>query len=200
MAFTFIELIVAMALTIVLIRGMYTIFGTATDLTRLSEQKTNVMFEASALSDYIAADVARSPMVSGDYYLTTDGTAITFQASRLDGATTSFARITYPHNPGADTVTRVVEVEDPDSPGSWITATTGIGGEDGALMVVGRHVTDFEVGYMNNGSGSWATSGTLTGSTRTWAIRFEFTLEDASGSGPHFTGETFSLVYPVIYN
>ena len=67
--FTFIELVVAVGLSIILLRGMYTLFDSATKLERLSEQRMVSMLEISAIFDYIAGDIARSPTTS-DYAVT----------------------------------------------------------------------------------------------------------------------------------
>ncbi len=82
--FTFIELIVAVALSIILIRGMFTMFHSATRLTALSDERMQVLLESSAVYEYLATDLTRAVTGEGFYFqAAADGSSIIFRAMPL---------------------------------------------------------------------------------------------------------------------
>lgn len=207
-AFTFIELVVAIALSVVLLRGIYTIFHSATSLSMLSEQKMVTMLDMAAVFDYISDDVARSPTASDDYYLDiTDGgegarTSIKFQMLRIDGAVGMYVYVRY-YLDGTD-LKRQVFGNDMTTP-----ATTEIDGEDGTEITVARNISSFEVYYFNNtknkidATDAWtlldAGDVDLTGAERTWALKFEVTIDDSGLSAADLGPQDFTLIFPVMH-
>ena len=177
-AFTFVELIVAVALSVVLLRGMYSVFSAATNLTRLSDEKMNAVLEAAAAFDAIVADIARSPSATPSYYLSvTTGAdpSVTFQANRADGGISQFVHVKYYLN----NRNLVREVWNNDRSA---LATLTADGEDGSAQVIGRNISSWSVSYFNNAadsitaSNAWQT-GTLTGTDRTRAVKFEIGVQ-----------------------
>ena len=201
MAFTFIELVVAVALSIVLLRGMYTIFHSAVGLARLSEQKVVAMLEISAVFDYISADVARSPDATDDYYLEIENSdpnwSIMFQALRLDGVADKYVYIKY-YRSGTDLMRQVYGVD------KATTATEAADGEDGSPIVVGRNVTGFGTYYFDNAkndidaTGAWDLTATLGGADRTWAVRCDITVDNPEAEGADLNVQTFKLILPIM--
>ncbi len=123
-AFTFLELILAVALSVVLIRGMYTIFSAATSLTQMSEERMVGLLEVSAAFDYLSADFARIPS-AGKMNLNTSGGQLQFNIlGRNDEG--EIAPVTYQLN--GDSLIRE---------------------HDGDSMVVAHNVLDFEAEPMN---------------------------------------------------
>jgi len=196
-AFTFIELIVAVALSIVLLRGLYTIFDAATDLTRLSEERVYVMLEVSAAFDYMADDLGRVPYSGDRVFKVSGGNTLVFRALSKTGGEDVYIRY------------RLVSV---DSTYSKIVrgvfeeegCTTGVD-EDGdgsseTGMVVARRVRSFSVRFHKSGdiNGSWSSSGEQGTSTR--AVKFVIGLDSTTpgttaGSKP---AEVFTLIIPVM--
>jgi|GEM_PF-3049053 len=213
-AFTFIELIVAVALSVVLVRGMYTVFSAASALTRLSEEKTVVLEEAAAIFDYLAADLARSPYTSDTYYMnvSADRKSIMFQATRLDIAVDSYVYIRY-YLSGTDLMRQVYERNEDGS------FTEFDEDEDGSLdpITVGRHLvrtaegTDgigaFQAWYFDNTKGSiddaeaWVdpAPATLEGTSRTRAVRFDITMISDSPE-PELLEQSFTQIFPIFYS
>ena len=215
-AFTFIELVVAVALTVVLLRGMYTIFHTATNLTLLSEEKMRVMLEVSALFDYLARDLARSPFSSDNYYLNISGDrqTIKFQAVRVDRITDKFVHIQYSLT--TDGIERQVFGDDPATP-----ATLGNDGESGTKIVicpkydppdVTKGISSFQASYFDNSKGSiahgeaWDLTDPLEApdpfdpavdpeTYRTRAVKVEVTWKEENG----LADQTFTLIFPIMY-
>jgi len=211
-AFTFIELVVAVGLSIVLLRVMYTIFTTATDLTRLSEEKSLVQQEASASHDYIKADLARSPNSPDDYYLhiSADRKSIVFQAYRLDAAVGTYVYIEYAQ---ADVdgdysktdhsgvgLHRVVWRDRARSE----YATEADDAEDGSPTKIGFAVTSFQAWYFDNtknhisDSGAWDETDDLEGADRTRAVKFEMVIQNVESTGG-LTEQTFTPICPIYY-
>ncbi len=197
--FTFIELVVAVALSIVLLRGMYTIFNSATRLARLSEQQMVTVFEGSAVFDYLAGDVARSPSTTSDYYLElgADRKSITFQATRLDGLPDTYVYVQY----YLDETSLMRKVLGSDRA---TVATEAADAEDGSVIKVGHNITNFQAYYFNNSkahleaAGAWDLTDTLTGADRTWAVRFDITIEDTDRE-EGLQQQTFSPVFMIAY-
>ncbi len=211
-AFTFIELVVAIALSVVLLRGMYTIFHSATSLTMLSEQKMVTMLEMAAIFDCIADDVARSPTASDYYFLDIPGSkdSIMFQAMRLDGAHNKYVYARY-YLVGSD-LRRQVYGDD-----MITTATEADDGEDGREITVARNVTKFEVYYFDNtkndidddGADNAWTTGTLppenppdpatSDDLRTRAVKFVIKVDNPAAGPADIKDQEFTLILPIMY-
>jgi type II secretory pathway pseudopilin PulG len=200
-AFTFIELVVAVALSIVLLRGMYTIFHSAVGLARLSEQKVVAMLEISAIFDYISGDVARSPQATDDYYLKIENSdpnwSIKFQALRLDGVADKYVYVKY-YRSGTDLMRQVYGDD------KVTTATEADDGEDGSPITVGRNVTGFGTYYFDNtkndidATGAWDLTATLGGADRTWAVRCDIIVDNPNAEGADLNAQTFKLILPIM--
>ncbi len=175
-AFTFIELIVAIALTVVLLRGMYTIFFAATSLTRLSEEKSVVLLEGVAVFDYLATDLARSPY-TGTQYFKTGATELVFQACPREGSAGSDVYIRYHYDGGAKRLIR----------GVYTTSACSVAFDDDndgdadndINMIIGRNVeAPFDVQYYDDtcsdttGAGK---QGVADGRVR--AVKLQMTLQ-----------------------
>jgi type II secretory pathway pseudopilin PulG len=205
-AFTFIELVVAVALSIVLLRGMYTIFHSAVGLARLSEQKVVAMLEISAIFDYISADVARSPQATDDYYLKIENSdpnwSIKFQALRLDGVADKYVYVKY-YRSGTDLMRAVYKTRDGDESESDEADETD-DGEDGSPITVGRNVTGFGTYYFDNtkndidATGAWDLTATLGGADRTWAVRCDIIVDNPNAEGADLNAQTFKLILPIM--
>ncbi len=199
LGFTFIELVVAIALTVILIRGMYTVFFAATDLARVSEEKMGAILEATAVCDTINVDVARSPYSSTDYFLSigNDPTSVTFQAARLDGSPGSFVYIGY--SLSGTTLTRTVWKDS----GKSAVATLAENGEDGSMCVVGRKIASFQVWYLDdsasdvNDDASWVKTPSLSGTSRTRALKFVIQIQS---EGTILPDQIFTSITPIMYN
>ncbi len=220
-AFTFVELLVAVALSIVLLRGMYTIFDAAITVTRLSDEKMKVLLDASAIFDYIARDIVRSPYFSDQYYLKIkdDRKSITFQARRLDGVSTKHVYIEYclsdsdgsyseSDHSGTNLLRKVWDNDraavDPDDNA---TATEEDDGEDGTPITIARHVQSFQVWYFAEGyddiedDDAWTDTPDLPdpgGQKHTRAVKFKLTLEN-DASEESLAEQTFTLIFPIMY-
>lgn len=188
-AFTFIELIVAVALSVILVRGLYEMFASATALTRLSEEKTVQLLEVAALYDSLSGDLARVPM-SGTRYFSAGGTSLVFRASPRSGSEDVY--IKYDYNPGAERILRSVYREQ--------TCTTAVD-EDGdgnpdTSMAIAHKVKSFSIGYHVSGDidGVWTASGTSTESRAVKLVAKIGTLMPG-GTLPE---ETFTLIVPVV--
>jgi len=207
-AFTFIELVVAIALSIVLLRGMYTIFHSAIRLTRLSEEKMVAMLEISAIFDYLAGDIARSPTTTDNYFLEiADGRkSITFQAMRLDGVIEKEVYIKF-YLSGTDLMREVLGDDNSTQ------ATEADDGEDGSPIKIGHNITEFQVWYFDNtkddidAAGAWDLTGQLPPSSppdpatpddlRTRAVKFKITIQSQTEDG--LVDQTFTQIFPIMY-
>ena len=203
--FTFIELVVAVALTAILLRAMYSVFMGATSLARLSEEKTNAVYEAAAASDCMAIDTSRSPFFSTNYYLVlpAGGQSILFQAMKQNGLP-GFVYIEYYFQ--SNRIMRRVW-NHRTSRGADNIATVSNDGEDGAATAVAYNVQEFWAyflndAYRNNGrlnideTACWLTSGTLSGTSRTRAIKMEFVIQSV-GDIP---AQRYTLVFPIMFS
>lgn len=217
-AFTFIELIVAVALTVILVRGMYTVFSAASALTRLSEEKTVVLEEAAAVFDYLAADLARSPYTAGNYYMniSADRESIMFQATRLDGVADSYVYIEYYLSEVRPREYELMRAVWTDRDRSDAT-TEADQGEDGAPLNIGRHlvraaeetdgIAPFQAWYFDNSQGNIDDTGawvgpapcTLEGTSRTRAVRFDITMISDSPE-PELAEQSFTQIFPILYS
>ena len=220
-AFTFIELVVAVGLSIVLLRVMYTIFTTATDLTRLSEEKSLVQQEASAVHDYIEADLARWPNSPDDYYLhiSPDGKSIVFQATRLDAAVDTYVYIEYAQADVDAEDNYVYDKDDHSGVGLYRVvwrdrarnnyATEEDDAEDGSPMKIGFAVTSFQARYFDNtyddfsDDDAWIQTPDLDSvpdppTDRTRAVKFEMVIQNVESTGG-LTEQTFTPICPIYY-
>ena len=201
-AFTFIELVVAIALSVVLLRGMYTIFHSATSLTMLSEQRMVTMLEMAAIFDYIADDVARSPSITDYYYLDIpdpDNSSIMFQAMRLDGVLNKYVYVKY-YLDGSD-LKREVRGDD-----MWTPATEPVDGEDGREMTVARNVIQFEAYYFINDTlndigdaTAWRTGTVGLAGLRTRAVKFVIKINNPAAGPTDLKDQEFTLILPIMY-
>jgi len=190
-AFTFIELIVAVALSIILLRGMFTVLHSATDLTTVSEERMSLLLEASAIFDYLGADLARVPF-SGERYFSVGGSNILFKASSRTGGDDVY--IKYDYDAGGKKITRGVYA---NQDGTGPVDDDGDGHGD-VGMVIGRSVEAFDVKYHASGDidGTWSTgSGDAAKNTR--AIRFVMKLSSTS-PGASVADETFTIIIPIM--
>jgi len=198
-AFTFIELVVAIALSVVLLRGMYTIFHSATSLSMLSEQKMVTMLDIAAVFDYIADDVGRSRPAIDDYYLSiaADRKSIIFRMLRLDGAREKYVYAKYRLD-GSDLKRRVYGND------KTATATEEADGEDGTEMTVARNITKFEAYYFDDSkskidaTGAWDLSAILTGKERTCAVKFVIEIDTPAASAADLDKQEFTLILPIM--
>lgn len=197
-AFTFIELVVAVALSIILLRGMYTMFHSATKLVRLSEEKMVAMLDMAAVFDYLAGDIARSPTSTDTYHLEIGGgrDAITFQTTRLDGVVDKYVYVKY-YLSGTDLMRRVLGND------KATQATEAEDGEDGAPIKVAHNITEFQAWYFDNtrndigAAGAWDQTATLQGAQRTWAVKFKVTIQSQNDDG--LIDQTFTPIFPILY-
>jgi prepilin-type N-terminal cleavage/methylation domain-containing protein len=143
--FTFIELIVAVALSIILIRGMFTMFHSATRLTALSDERMQVLLESSAVYEYLATDLTRAVTGEGFYFHTeADGSSITFRAMPL--ATEHDVFIKYAWNSTDKKLRRFVYA--PDGTGNAPDDETAVDDDgdgethDDEEMVVGMNIVN----------------------------------------------------------
>ena len=190
-AFTFIELIVAVGLSVILLRGMYTVLHSATDLTTLSEEKMSLLLEASAIFDYIGADLARVPF-SGQRYLSVTSSGLIFKASSRTAGDDVY--IKYEYDLGGKKVVRGVYKDQ----GCTVAEDDDGDGHNDVGMVIGRSVQSFDVRYHASGDidGSWNTgSGDPAKNTR--AIRFIMKLSSMI-PGASLADETFTIIIPII--
>ena len=207
-AFTFIELVVAIALSVVLLRGMYAIFHSATTLAVLSEQRIVNMLEMAAVFDYISDDVIRSRPVTDDYYLDIgdDRKSVRFQMLRADGAYGKYVYVRY-HLDGSD-LKRAVYGND----NAAVLATEAVDGEDGVEIVIARHVDTFQVYYFDASEddidddgtdNAWtlpvAGAGDLVDGERTMALKFRITIDNPKTNDAHLHEQDFTLTLPVMY-
>lgn len=208
MAFTFIELVVAIALSIILLRGMYTIFHSAIRLTRLSEEKMVAMLEISAIFDYLAGDIARSPTATDNYYLEipADRKSITFQAMRLDGVTEKQVYVKF-YLSGTDLMRKVLGNDNATQ------ATEADDGEDGSTIKIAHNIAEFQVWYFDNtkddinAAGAWTLTATLPPGSppdpataddlRTRAVKFKVTIQSQAEDG--LVDQTFIQIFPIMY-
>jgi len=192
-AFTFIELIVAVGLSVILLRGMYTVLHSATDLTTLSEERMSLLQEASAIFDYIGADLARVPF-SGQRYFNVASTPprLILKATSRTGGDDVY--IKYECNAGEKKVVRGVYKDQ----GCTIAVDDDGDGHNDVGMVIGRSVQSFEVKYHASGdiNGTWSVgSGDPAKNTR--AIRFIMKLSSMI-PGASVADETFTLIIPIM--
>jgi len=190
-AFTFIELIVAVGLSVILLRGMYTVLHSATDLTTLSEEKMSLLLEASAIFDYIGADLARVPF-SGQRYLSVTSSGLIFKASSRTAGDDVY--IKYEYDLGGKKVVRGVYKDQ----GCTVAEDDDGDGHNDVGMVIGRSVQSFDVRYHASGDidGSWNTgSGDPAKNTR--AIRFIMKLSSMI-PGASLADETFTIIIPIM--
>lgn len=207
--FTFIELIVAVALTAVLLRGMYTIFFSAADLARLSDEKIAAVQEGAAVCDSLAFDISRSPYLTSNYYLcvSADQKSITFQAMSKDTTNASLVYVEYSISDASGNYhatnhngTLLLRTVWKDSNRTQL-ATQSESGEDGSSTVVARNVAAFKAWYFDNNKtdinsdSSWL-FGTINGATRTRALKVAVTIHDPSALLPD---QIFTPVIPVFY-
>jgi len=196
-AFTFIELIVAVALSIILMRGMYVVFYSATNLTTISEAKSELLMEASAIYEYISRDIARVPYSGSRLFNTSSGTTLTFRATGLAGRSDVYIQYAREGNSLKRSTYSVAQdgsIGDPADEDGDGTADTG--------MVVSSKVTSFEAWCHNSGGigGTWD-QGT---SSTTRAIKVSFKLNNAILAGSGLQSDvvdrltTFVVCFPVM--
>jgi Tfp pilus assembly protein PilE len=189
-AFTFIELVVAVALSIVLIRGMYTVFHSATKLTSMSEERMQILLESSAVYEFLASDLTRAVTETGDYYFntTSGGSTFTFKAKAQSTSYDVFIRYTF--SDAGKSIRRDVLNGSGSSPGAAVD-DDGDGNVDSNL-IVGNNIGSFDVEYhtedpasstdgsINDGSGGISTNcwGAGTASRLPKAIKFEITFKN----------------------
>jgi len=152
-AFTFIELVIAIALSIVLLRGMYTIFHAATRLASMCEEKTCVLLEASAAFDYMAGDLARVPASGNRLFKVQDGGQTLIVKALARAGSDPYVYIKYKYESGGGKLTRSVWKDESCSQ----RADDDGDGSDDSDMVVGRQVKSFDVEYHVAGGidGTW---------------------------------------------
>ena len=195
-AFTFIELIVAVALSIILLRGMYTILTSATDLTTLSEERMGLMLEASAIFDYIGRDLARVPYSGGQLFTVSDGgETLIFKAT---GAASSHLHVYIRYkfeNPGGEDYGMIIRGVYSDEECTAAVDDDGDGPND-VNMAIGRKVAAFDVKYHSGGDidGSWSSA--TTESTR--AVKFIMKLGSVTTVEPTLPDETFTIIIPIL--
>ncbi len=195
--FTFIELIVAVALSIVLMRGMYVVFYSATNLTTLSESKSELLLESSAIYEYISRDIARAPYSGPRLFNTSGGSTLTFRATGLGGRSDVYIR--YGHD-GNNLNRSVFSVADDGSVGDP-TDEDGDGAIDSG-MAMSSKVTSFEVWCHSSGgiAGGWSQASSST--TRAVRVRFKLNSSLLAGSGlqPDVVDRltTFIVCFPVM--
>lgn len=215
-AFTFIELIVAISLTMLLLEGMYSMFFSATNLVRMSEESAEIGYEISAMQQVCSEDFSRSPAWTTNYYLSisSDQRSITFQISGLDGGEPIYVEYSMCNASGGYSTT--------DRTGTkllrtvWRTrgkterTTEATDGEDGSTVMVVQNITSesMEIDYFDddyrdiNGDSSitseaaWISSPTLDGSSRTRAVRFKFTISSTSNT---IQSRRYDIVVPINY-
>jgi prepilin-type N-terminal cleavage/methylation domain-containing protein len=223
--FTFIELIVAVALTVVLMRGLLTIFTSAADLSRLSDARTEVLLEAAAAYDYLSEDVARCPFSGDRWTATTDGGDFIMLVNSRDGTGKVYVKYTYtppsPAGAGNGQLYRHVlaaETEPPDPPEQRTPgAAVDDGGDDGdendqnLLVISNIESWKAEVykaapnadGFSSDAN--WETTDTddsspITGRTDVRAVRFSFILRPFSQELQlRDENNSFVLALPVIW-
>ena len=207
-AFTFIELVVAIALSVVLLRGMYTIFHSATTLASLSEQRMVNMLEMAAVFDYISDDVTRTRPTTDDYYLDIgdDRKSIRFQMLRLDGALGKYVYVQYRLD-GSD-LKRAVYGNNNDT----VLATEELDGEEGIEITVARNVDTFQTYYFDGSKddidddgadSAWTLpvtgEGDLENGERSMALKFRITIDNPETDGANLQEQDFTLILPVMY-
>ncbi|MFO7900666.1 MAG: prepilin-type N-terminal cleavage/methylation domain-containing protein [Planctomycetota bacterium] len=190
-AFTLLELLIAVALSIVLIRGMYTMFHAATSLTRMSEEKMIGLFEVSAAFDYLSADFARC---ASDVEFRDEGDLCFKVLGRSDDK--PFVYVVYSYS-GSEIKRSVCEKTD----GGGLDPCDDDGdGDDDVNLVVARNVTDFEVSYHNPDSGSLEGGNWRTAARNdTRAVRVRLTLDKMTPNG-QLGAQEYMLVFPVMSN
>ncbi len=194
--FTFIELIVAVALSIILMRGMYVVFYSATNLTTLSEGKSELLLEASAIYEYISRDIARAPY-SGSRSFTASANTLLFRATGLAGRNDVYIKYELEGNNLKRTVYSVGAGGSVGSP----VDEDGDGTIDSG-MIVSSKVTLFETACHSSGdiNGGWS-QGTST-TTRAIRVRFKLTSALLAGSGLQSDVierlTTFTVCFPVL--
>jgi len=195
-AFTFIELIVAIALSVILLRGMYSVFGSATDLTRVSEERMDVMLEASALFDFITDDLARAPLVGGQEFSLPGTDTLIFKATnRSAGGDPVYIRYEYVSSGDYGKLVRSVYKEMACSS----RADDDGDGQNDPDMVIARQISAFEVRYHASGEidGTWSTGNVMPPDT-TRAIRFHVKM-GSSTPASQLADETFTFVVPIMF-
>jgi prepilin-type N-terminal cleavage/methylation domain-containing protein len=209
--FTFIELIVAVALSIILIRGMFTMFHSATRLTALSDERMQVLLESSAVYEYLATDLTRAVTGEGFYFHTeADGSSITFRAMPL--ATEHDVFIKY--QKVGNKLQRSVFAPDGTGNAPSGTAVDDDGDEiDDVDMIVGMNIQEFDVKYHNNsgsinaGDGSinegcW-TTGTVNSGVAPKAVKFVINFlnpiaDPNAVAGTGLPEEEYTMIIPVM--
>ncbi len=185
--FTFLELILAVALSVVLVRGMYVMFSAATSLTQMSEERMVGLFEVSAAFDYLAADFARCPS-SEHMSFNTSGQLQFKILGRNDEE--PFLLVQYNHDGNA--LTRSVYTE-----GGSPYDETGDGQADVGL-VVARNVDNFQAEHHVSGSLENATWSSGT-SDNTRAVRIQLGFDKVTQHGA-LGRQDYTLIFPVMSN
>ncbi len=197
-SFTFIELVVAVALSIVLLRAMYVIFDAATGLARACIERQCIMLEASAIFDQISGDLERTSRSRILYFnVSSDGQTFVFLVPRDAGLSTPYAYIEYSFDkaPGADygTITRSVYSQPDCSPATALDEN-GDGAPD-VDIVIGRRVRSFDAQHHVSGGldGEWARG--ITCFTR--AIKCVVRQGGMTNDGV-VPDETFDMTIPIM--
>jgi prepilin-type N-terminal cleavage/methylation domain-containing protein len=209
--FTFIELIVAVALSIILIRGMFTMFHSATRLTALSDERMQVLLESSAVYEYLATDLTRAVTGEGFYFqAAADGSSIIFRAMPLATAHDVFIK----YQKVGNKLQRSVFAPDGTGNAPSGTAVDDDGDEsDDVDMVVGMNIKEFNVKYHDNngsvnaGDGSinescWAT-GTVNSGVAPKAVKFVINFlnpiaDPNAVAGTGLPEEEYTMIIPVM--
>jgi prepilin-type N-terminal cleavage/methylation domain-containing protein len=212
--FTFIELIVAVALSIILIRGMFTMFHSATRLTALSDERMQVLLESSAVYEYLATDLTRAVTGEGFYFqAAADGSSIIFRAMPLATAHDVFIK----YQKVGNKLQRSVFAPDGTGNAPSGTAVDDDGDEsDDVDMVVGMNIKAFDVkchaaGAINDGAGgiggTWGSGGIWDPNDETsvapkavkFVINFLNPIADPNAvAGTGLPEEEYTMIIPVM--
>jgi type II secretory pathway pseudopilin PulG len=219
-AFTFIELLVAVALTVILMRGLLTVFTSATELSRLSGARTEVMLEAGAAYDFLAQDVARCPFTGDKWFAADANGAFTLLATERDGSGLVYIQYTYVPPTSSDhdngkllrSVYATGEPDGTDPAGTLGPAIDedGDGSFDTNMVIVstikddpsdpddGWHVELYKANPDSGGFDSNSNWEHATGRTDVRAVRFRFTLAPPF-SDADLRDQSFVVALPLIW-
>jgi prepilin-type N-terminal cleavage/methylation domain-containing protein len=206
--FTFIELIVAVALSIILIRGMFTMFHSATRLTALSDERMQVLLESSAVYEYLATDLTRAVTGEGFYFqAAADGSSIIFRAMPISTASDVYIRYQISGNKLQRSVLAAPSGAAVDDDGD---------GHNDVDMVVGMNIKAFDVkchaaGAINDGAGgiggTWGSGGIWDPNDETsvapkavkFVINFLNPIADPNAvAGTGLPEEEYTMIIPVM--
>jgi hypothetical protein len=177
------------------------VFYSATDLTRASEEKLELMLEASAIFDYLAGDLARVPYTENRmFYVGDGGYTLIFRAlNRTAGGDDVYIRYQYLSGSPYGTIERGVYSSYDAGSVSGPVDEDGDGHNDTG-MVVGRWVNSFGAAYHVSGSISPDPSAAGWGTTTvtdTRAVRFEMTL-GTNRPDKVLGNQDFDVIIPVM--